>query len=186
MMKNLKRLLLTMTVLCIAPLGCTSGDVLPPVVLTKDITQEVPVAVTANANGECLDYTETSTLNLRSNSAFDISFSRIQNIKFNSITWETTNYVGDDGVYINSGSLNFGTTSFEIGEVDLKVADTRNQTYSTLDTAKLAAVSAEIASTGSITVTLETSSGGNCDNDFSYTLKLTANVDVTIGREDFE
>tara|TARA_B100000809_G_scaffold191677_1_gene190385 strand:+ start:1246 stop:1803 length:558 start_codon:yes stop_codon:yes gene_type:complete len=185
-MKNLKRLLLTMTVLCMALLGCTSSDVLPPVVLTKDITQEVPVAVTANANGECLDYTETSTLNLRSNSTIDDYFSVLENIKFNSITWEITNYVGDDGVYINSGSLNFGTTSFEIGEVDLKAADAANQTYYTLDTAKLEAISTAIFSTGSITVTLDASSGGNCDNDFSYTLKLTANVDVTIGREDFE
>jgi hypothetical protein len=166
--------LLVMTILATILVGCPSSL---PFDITEDITQEVPVAVTANINGECLDYTETETFNLRSNSEFNSNYDYVDRIKFNSITLEITDYVGDDGVYLNSGSLNFGTTSLEFGEIDLKAADTANQTFVFTDATNLAAIGTAITSSdGSITVSLEASSGGNCDNDFSYTLKVTANV----------
>ncbi|MFT4801252.1 MAG: hypothetical protein ACI93N_001022 [Flavobacteriaceae bacterium] len=165
--------LLVMTILATLLVGC---DITGFFAFTEDITQEVPVAITANTNGECLDYTETGTFNLRSNSEFDNNYSSVTKIEINSITWEITDYVGDDGVYLNSGSLKFGTTSFEIGKVDLKAADTANEAFVITDATKLLAISTAIKSSGSITVTLEASSGGNCDNDFSYTLKVTANV----------
>ncbi|MFT4801251.1 MAG: hypothetical protein ACI93N_001021 [Flavobacteriaceae bacterium] len=172
--------LLVMTILATILVGCPSSSP-PPFDITKDITQEVPVAVTANTNGECLDYTETETFNLRSNSDFNENYDYIQGTRFNSITLEITNYVGDDGVYLNSGSLNFGTASLEIGKIDLKAADTANQTFVFTDATNLAAIGTAITSSGgSITMSLETRSGGNCDNDFSYTLKVTVNVTASI------
>lgn len=56
-------------------------------------------------------------------------------------------------MYINSGLLKFGTTSFEIGKVDLKYADTINETFVITDGTKLATINSTIFSTGSITVT---------------------------------
>jgi hypothetical protein len=158
--------------------GCPG--VTDPLLLREDITQEVPVAVMAIANGDCIDYTETSTINIRSNSDINDNWIIVQSIQVESITWEVTNYVGDDGVFINSGLLKVGGTTFEVGKVDLKAADTGNEMFVITDVAKLAAIASEMKSNGSVTLILEFSSGGNCENDYSYTLRFTADVTVAV------
>lgn len=173
--------LLTIVVLAIGLMDCQDvAAVLPSFDITKDITKEMPVAVTANADGTCLDYTETTTFDLKSNTQISENFSRVQRITVNSITWEVIDYVGDDGVFINGGLLKVGGTSFQIEEIDLKAADTANDKFIITDATKLAAIATELRTTGAITITLETSTAGNCENDFSYTLKITANVKVTV------
>jgi len=177
-MKKFK-IILAITVLATVLVGCPDVTV-PAFNITDDISQEVPVAVTANADGTCKDYSETGTFDLKSNAEINENYSKVQSVTVNSITWEVTNYAGDDDVWINSGLLKIGGTSFEIGKVNLKSADTDNEMFILTDGTKLTAVANEIIATGAITVTLETSSGGNCENDFSYTLKITANVKVSV------
>ena len=177
-MKKFK-ILVAITVLATTLVGCPD-DILPAFDITEDLTHEVPVEVTATANGDCIDYSESFTFDMRLNSQINDNFDLIDNISINSITWEVTNYNGDDGVYINSGLLKVGGTTFEVGKVDLKAADDGNEMFVLTDAAKLTAISNEFKSNGSMMVILEVSSGGNCDNDHSYILKFTIDVKVRV------
>jgi hypothetical protein len=183
-MKNIKFLTL-LTLLTTVFFGCDSvedaiADLIPSFDITENFVLEVPVSVVANANGNCVDYSESTTFDVRSNSDINENWSLIEDVQINSISWELTNYVGDDGVFISSGMLKVGETSFEVGEVDLKSVDLQNEIFIITDASKLSAIGNQIRSGGSVTVILEVSSGGNCENDHSYTLKFTANVSVTV------
>jgi hypothetical protein len=148
--------------------------------LVSDITQSFPLAITANESGECINFSETSPFDLKSNSQISENYSRVNGIRINSLYWEVVDYVGDEGVFLNSGVLKIGNTSFDMGKVDLKASDVADAKFLFSDTAKLSAIAQEILPTGLVTVTIEAVSGGNCDNDFSFNLSITANVIVTV------
>jgi hypothetical protein len=174
--------LLALFVLATAFTFCTTSSVDDALEfgIVTNITQSFPLAITANETGECVNFSEMSTFDLKSNSQISENYSRVNGIIINSLYWEVVDYVGDKGVFLNSGVLKIGNTSFDMSKVDLKASDVADARFLFSDTAKLSAIAQEILPTGLVTVTIEAVSGGNCDNDFSFNLSITANVTVTV------
>lgn len=105
------------------------------------LLKNFPVAITANETGECINFSETGTFDLKSNTAISgDNYDIVSAVIINSLSWEVVDYVGDEGVFLNGGVLKIGNTSFDIGEVDLKAADIANQKFVLSDPVKLSAV----------------------------------------------
>lgn len=173
-------------VICVATVfvACDPEEIVDSLIPSFDITEvfvlEAPIVFAASTNSGCLDYNESNTFDVRSNSEINENWSFVEDVQVNSISWEVTNYVGDGGVFINSGILKVGETSFEIGQVDLKASDLANSIFELTDAIKLSDISNEIKSSSSLTVIFEVVSGGNCESDHSYSLNFNVDVTVTV------
>jgi hypothetical protein len=177
------KILLVLTVLATVFIACDSEEEIAALLafdITNDVSKKMNFAVMANANGDCVDFTESATFDLKSNSEINENYSKITALDINSITWEVTDFVGGDGVFMDGGLLKFGGTSFEIGNVDLKAADTANEMFVITDVTKLVAIASEMLPNGEITIGLESTSGGNCENDFTFSIDIKKNVTVTV------
>ena len=179
-MKKLKTILV-LTVLATVFIACDDAeDVLPTFNITNDVSKKLDLSVMANTNGDCVDFTEASTFDLRSNTDINENYSKVTALDINSITWGVTDFVGDDGVFLDGGLLKIGETSFEIGNFDLKASDTANEMFVITDVNKLIAIASEMLPSGSISMRLESRSGSNCENDFTFKFNLKQNVTVTV------
>jgi hypothetical protein len=179
-MKKFK-ILLAIAVLATVFINCdTAEDILPTFNITRVVSSEMPLDVMANPNGDCIDFTETTTFDLKSDPEINENYSKVTALEINSISWGIKDFTGGDGVFMDGGLLKVGGTSFDIGNVDLKAADTANDMFVITDVTKLASIASEMLSTGSISIELESTSGGNCENDFAFTLNLKQDVKVTV------
>jgi hypothetical protein len=182
-MKKFK-IVLVLTVFATVFIACDTEEEVAALLafdITNDVSGKMDLAVMASANGDCVDFTETSTFDLKSNSEISDNYSKITALDINSITWEISDFVGGDGVLMDGGLLKIGETSFEIGrDFDLEAADTANEEFVITDVAKLTAIAAEMLPSGEIALGLESTSKGNCVDNFNFSVKFKQNVTVTV------
>jgi hypothetical protein len=144
---------LAITVLATVFINCdTAEDILPTFNLTRVVSSEMPIAVMANPNGDCVDFAETTTIDLRSDSEINENYSKVSALEINSISWGIKDFAGGDGVFMEGGLLKVGGTSFDIPSVDLRATDTANQMFVITDVTKLARIASEMLPSGSIII----------------------------------
>ena len=175
-MKITKKISLLLLVM-ITAFSCDELDELTEFDITQDFNTTVNIDVPADA--PLLTWTQSSTIDIASNSEIQDNLDLIQDVNLNSLTFEIDNYVGEPGIMLTEASISFGGITIMVAEIDLKASDDTNTVTTIGDTAQLNAIASLLQNNTAITATATgTVSGAPVNFDVIINLDVTVTIDI--------
>ncbi|MDB4108468.1 hypothetical protein N9551_02560 [Flavobacteriaceae bacterium] len=167
-------LLLTM----IAVISCDKLEELADIDFTESFTETVSVDVTEESETP-QSWSESSTINIASNSMVQEYKDLIKDININSLEFEINDFLGVEGATISDASMSFGETSITLEDINLQEADTNNTVFPVSGAAQLNAIADELQKANVITTTFSgTISGTPVKFDVIITLDITVTANA--------
>ncbi|MDG1393250.1 MAG: hypothetical protein P8P55_00315 [Flavobacteriaceae bacterium] len=167
-------LLLTM----IAIISCDKLEELADIDFTESFTETVSVDVNEESETP-QSWSESSTINIASNSMVQEYKDLIKDININSLEFEINDFLGVEGATISDASMSFGETSITLEDINLQEADTNNTVFPVSGAAQLNAIADELQKANVITTTFSgTISGTPVKFDVIITLDITVTANA--------
>ena len=164
-------LLLTM----IAVISCDKLEELADIDFTQSFTETVSVNVSEESETP-QSWSESSTINIASNSMVQEYKDLIKNITINSLEFKIDGFLGAEDATISDASMSFGETSITLEDINLEESDTNNTVYTVSDASQLNAIADELQEANLITATL---SGTISGTPVKFDVIITLNITVT-------
>ncbi|MGV6830906.1 MAG: hypothetical protein ACWA5P_05035 [bacterium] len=163
---------------CAVVFSCDELDELTEFDISDNFSTTVNVSV-SEASDQPQTFSETATLDIGANQEIQDNADLIQGISINSLTYEIANYTGIENATLSNASLNFGSTSISIDDINLPQSDTDGTIYTISNSQQLSAIASALANSQSITITASgTLSGSPVDFDVIINVDLTVTIDV--------
>ena len=172
---NLSVLLLVM----ITAFSCEDLDELTEFDITEDFTTTYNISVPEDSEGMPQSFSESATIDIAENEEIQDNLDLLQDVTLNSLSYEIANFSGAQDATLTEATLNFGSVSISISNINLQQSDIDNTIYEIADTSLLNAIADalenNIAINASVTGTV---SATPVVFDIIINLDVTATVDV--------
>ena len=173
-MKITKQLSLLLVVLMTA-FSCDELDELTEFDISDDFSTTVTIDVPENEGGMSDSFSYSEVIDIATNQQISDNLNLIQNIRLNSLTYEISNFTGAEGETVTEASLNLGSTSISVENINLKASDDGNIVYDIEDTSLLNAIANALESNTALTVSVT-----GTVNATPVTFDVIINIDVTV------
>lgn len=163
--------------LMISAFSCDEVDKLTEFDVTDDFSTTLNVSIPPDSEGMPQSYTKSTTISIVSNEQIKDNLNLIQSISLNSLTYEISNFAGEEGATLTEASLSIGSTSIAIGNINLKTSDDNNTVYNIEDSGQLNAIASALKTDPTITVTV---SGTVSETPVAFDIIINIDTTVTI------
>lgn len=161
----------------ISAFSCEVLDELTEFNVTEDFSTSFNISLQENENGTAETFEESTTIDLTTNVDIQTNVDLLQNVSINSLTYEISDFSGVENAKITEASLNFGSTSIVISDIDLQQSDLDNTVYMITDVNLLNAIANALLSNTVITASII----GSVDaTPVQFDVKINLDVTVTI------
>lgn len=104
---------------------------------TETVTRTFTVDLPEDSEGEVVEWTETTTIDIASNPEIADNLDLIKDVTINSLTYEIDNYSGVMDATVTQAFFEFNGTSISVEDINLNTSDANNTVYSISNTSLL-------------------------------------------------
>ncbi|RED47090.1 hypothetical protein DFQ10_101871 [Winogradskyella eximia] len=178
-MMKIKTKLSVLLLVMITAFSCEDLDELTEFDITEDFTTTYNISVPEDSEGMPQSFSESATIDIAENEEIQDNLDLLQDVTLNSLSYEIANFSGAQDATLTEATLNFGSVSISISNINLQQSDIDNTIYEIADTSLLNAIADalenNIAINASVTGTV---SATPVVFDIIINLDVTATVDV--------
>lgn len=178
-MMKIKTKLSVLLLVMITAFSCDDLDELTEFDITEDFTTTYNISVPEDSEGMPQSFSESATIDIAENEEIQDNLDLLQDVTLNSLSYEVANFSGAQDATLTEATLNFGSVSISISNINLQQSDIDNTIYEIADTSLLNAIADalenNIAINASVTGTV---SATPVVFDIIINLDVTATVDV--------
>tara|TARA_R110002111_G_scaffold18_5_gene206 strand:+ start:1921 stop:2499 length:579 start_codon:yes stop_codon:yes gene_type:complete len=178
-MMKIKTKLSVLLLVMITAFSCEDLDELTEFDITEDFTTTYNISVPEDSEGMPQSFSESTTIDIAENEEIQDNLDLLQDVTLNSLSYEIANFSGAQDATLTEATLNFGSVSISISNINLQQSDIDNTIYEIADTSLLNAIADalenNIAINASVTGTV---SATPVVFDIIINLDVTATVDV--------
>ncbi|WP_282030642.1 hypothetical protein [Winogradskyella eximia] len=178
-MMKIKTKLSVLLLIMITAFSCEDLDELTEFDITEDFTTTYNISVPEDSEGMPQSFSESATIDIAENEEIQDNLDLLQDVTLNSLSYEIANFSGAQDATLTEATLNFGSVSISISNINLQQSDIDNTIYEIADTSLLNAIADalenNIAINASVTGTV---SATPVVFDIIINLDVTATVDV--------
>ena len=178
-MMKIKTKLSVLLLVMITAFSCEDLDELTEFDITEDFTTTYNISVPEDSEGMPQSFSESATIDIAENEEIQDNLDLLQDVTLNSLSYEVANFSGAQDATLTEATLNFGSVSISISNINLQQSDIDNTIYEIADTSLLNAIADalenNIAINASVTGTV---SATPVVFDIIINLDVTATVDV--------
>jgi len=163
----------------ITAFSCEELDELTEFDITEDFSTTYNISVPEDSEGMPQSFSETAMVNIAENEEIQSNIDLLQDVTLNSLTYEISNFSGAEGATLTEATLNFGTISVTLSDINLQQSDIDNTIYEIADTNLLNAIADALEN--NITVGASVTGTVNATPvvfDLIVNLDVTATIDV--------
>lgn len=174
---KIKTKLSALFLVIISAFACEDLDEITEFNITEDFSTAFNISLLENEDGMGETFEKSTTIDLTTNVDIQSNIDLMQGVSINSLTYEIDNFSGVEGAKITEASLNFGSTSILISDIDLYQSDLDNSIYTINDINVLNSIANALLSNSVITASIV----GSVDTTpVRFDVKISLDVTVTI------
>lgn len=172
------RVKISVVIVFMAIFSCDKLDELTEFDVTDSFATTINISI-SEPSDESQTFTQNATLDIASNNEIADNLDLIQNITINAITYEISNYNGDDDAIVTNASLSFNTINIDVGTLNLKQSDDNDTILTIENSQQLNAIGNILENSSSISASLTgTISSTPVSFNVIINVDLTATIDV--------
>lgn len=158
-------------------ISCDALDELTEFDINDNLTTTFNVSVEEDPQSMPQSFNETTTISITSNQEIQDNIDLIQNVSVNSMTYEISNFTGAEGAIVTEASLNIGSSSIAVADINLQQSDTDNTVYTVADSSTFNTIGNALQNNTTITASV---TGTVNDTPVVFNVKVTMAITVTI------
>jgi len=178
-MMKIKTKLSVLLLVMITAFSCDDLDELTEFDITEDFTTTYNISVPEDSEGMPQSFSESATIDIAENEEIQDNLDLLQDVTLNSLSYEIANFSGTQDATLTEATLNFGSVSISISNINLQQSDIDNTIYEIADTSLLNAIADALENNIAINTSVTgTVSATPVVFDIIINLDVTATVDV--------
>ncbi|WP_405576109.1 hypothetical protein [Winogradskyella sp. Asnod2-B02-A] len=178
-MMKIKTKLSVFLLVMITAFSCDDLDELTEFDITEDFTTTYNISVPEDSEGMPQSFSESAIIDIAENVEIQDNLDLLQDVTLNSLSYEISNFIGSEDATLTEATLNFGSVSVSISNINLQQSDIDNTIYEIADTSLLNAIADALENNTAINASVTgTVSATPVIFDIIVNLDVTATVDV--------